>query len=90
MFDSLAMKLREEKSGPTVLVTSADAPNLKTVLKKIIRQITKDTRFDEEKSMAGVWEDDISGNRASLTSRRLLVTTSIFLPSLLKRMMSSV
>jgi Origin recognition complex (ORC) subunit 3 N-terminus len=56
MFESLAKNLQEQKSGPIVLVTSADAPNLKTLLKKIIRKVTKDTRIDDDKPNTVVWE----------------------------------
>ncbi|KAH8148178.1 uncharacterized protein LAJ45_07630 [Morchella importuna] len=60
LFEQLASRIRdEEKIGPVVILTSKDATNLKSILKKLIRDATQqDEGIDDE-------EEEIVGRKGS-------------------------
>lgn len=60
LFEQLASHIRdEEKIGPVVILTSKDATNLKSILKKLIRDATQqDEGIDDE-------EEEIVGRKGS-------------------------
>lgn len=72
LFDQLAARVAVENVGPVVILRSGRAPNLKTVLKQLIKAATSQTQgFDEDDLLSDqirVWQlrfTMISANRTT-------------------------
>jgi origin recognition complex subunit 3 len=47
IFDQLSTRLKDEIDGPVVLLRSGDAPHLKAILRKLIRDATNQRSWDD-------------------------------------------
>lgn len=57
LFEQLAERLGSATQGRFVRLRSAEAPNLKTTLKKIIRDVTRQTSDDDENAELALGSD---------------------------------
>jgi origin recognition complex subunit 3 len=67
LFKQLSTRLRTEVNGPTVVLRSSDALNLKAILKQLIRDATNQRVGDEDEESLSTGQD--VRNRSNVTIR---------------------